>query len=890
MSTLSRAAEWLRRCGHLSHRAKFDEQIGEEAQFHIEMRSSELQAVGVPPTEAEAQARREFGPVLRMEEASREAWRFPLLAQIFGDIRYAFRQLLKSPVFTLVSLLSLALGIGATTSVFSVIYGALLHPFPYRGADRMVTFQVTDAAGYNGFTNYLLLSARQFEDIQRAEMLDGVIATDNWDMAATGQDLPEAVHTGKLSANAFDYFGVPPILGRVFTSADGPFGEAPQRVVVLSYRFWRGHFGGDPAVLGKTLQLDHEDYRIIGVVPLQFAWFHSDVYVPLRLTNDPDRVSMIHARLKPGVTIKAAEDSLQPLIESFAKESPKHFPRSVRLRISNLNAAAEKRLTGTLSVLFIAVTLLLAVGCANVSILLLTHTTARRHELAVRAAIGASRRRIIRQLLTEALLLAMMGCLVGVAVAYRSVPFILGKMPENSFPNEAAIQVNGSVLLFSILSAVSTGVLFGLWPALRSSRLDIIHAIQSHTKRASGSIKDRRTHGVLIAGQVSLTVLLLAGAGASSRTFLQLYQSPLGYDPHHLLIVSLQFPDGTHTQLDERQGFYAQVRQRVVEIPGVETAAIYPFGFPPRAQFVRQLEIFDQPNSKGRSVYTNPVSREFFEALKIPTLEGRIWSEQESSRAAHVVVVNQAFAQRYWPGGSPIGHRMRMPDFTAFTSWMLAHPGTNGWLEIIGVVGNTPNHGLSEPANPAVYVPYSLVLGDSFNLAIRTSGQPMSFMHAVREAVHSVSATQPVNEMRTAEDILAAEGWATEKFVATLFVLFALLALALAGIGLYSVVSFVAIMRYQEFGIRMALGAQKTEILKLVLSSGIRAVGTGFIGGLVLCLVTNEGLRHWTRSSMYDPVVILSVALFLFFMVTAASLWPAWRGTSLDPIRALRHE
>ncbi|MGI9069847.1 MAG: ABC transporter permease [Bryobacteraceae bacterium] len=358
--------------------------------------------------------------------------------------RYASRQLLKSPVFTLVSLLSLGLGIGATTSVFSVIYGALLHPFPYRGADRMVTFRVTDAAGYNGFTNYLLLSARQFEDIQKAEMLDGVIATDNWDMAATGQDLPEAVHTGKLSANAFDYFGVPPILGRVFTSADGPFGEAPQRVVVLSYRFWQGHFGGDRAVLGKTLQLDHEDYRIIGVVPLQFAWFHSDVYVPLRLTNDPDRVSMIDARLKSGITIKAAEDGLQPLIESFAKESPKHFPRSVRLRISNLNAAVEKRLTGTLSVLFIAVTLLLAVGCANVSILLLTRATARRHELAVRAAIGASRQRIIRQLLTEALLLAMMGCLVGVAVAYRSVPFILRKMPENSFPNEAAIHVNGS--------------------------------------------------------------------------------------------------------------------------------------------------------------------------------------------------------------------------------------------------------------------------------------------------------------------------------------------------------------------------------------------------------------------------------------------------------------
>lgn len=472
--------------------------------------------------------------------------------QVIADLRYASRQLLRNPTFALVSMLSLALGIGAATALFSVIYGVLLHPFPYKGADRMVSLRVTDRAGYNGFTNYLLLSARQFQAIQKADVLDGAIATDNWDMSATGRDIPEAIHTGKLSANAFEYFGVPAILGREFTLADGPFGEEPWRVVVLSYRFWRSHFNADAAVLGKAFQLDRENYTIIGVAPPNFTWFHSDVYIPLRLMNDPDRVSMTDARLKPGITPAAAQAFLQPLIEEFAKENPKHFPRAVRLQVASLNAGTEKRFQGTLMVLFAAVMLLLAVGCANVSILLLGRAWSRRHELAVRSAIGASRKRIIGQLLTEALFLAALGCAAGVGLAFRSVPFILRWLPENSFPNTASIHVNGPVLLFSILVAVSTGILFGVWPALRVTQ----------PRATAGFAQGRRLHTPLIVGQVALTVLLLAGAGASFRTFLRLYQSPLGFDPHRVLTVSLQFPDGTHTQLEERQNFYASVRQK----------------------------------------------------------------------------------------------------------------------------------------------------------------------------------------------------------------------------------------------------------------------------------------------------------------------------------------
>jgi putative ABC transport system permease protein len=884
-----RIQEWLRRLAYLARRASFDDQLDRETEFHIDMRRSELENSGLPSEQALAQARQEFGSVLRVQEASRETWHFQWLEQPMADIRYAVRQLSKDRTSALISIISLALGIGATTAVFSVIYGVLLNPYPYSGADRMVTFRVTDTAGYNGFSNYLLLSAPQLKEFQNSPVLDGVIATDSWDMAITGGDLPEAVHTGKLSANAFEYFGVPPVLGREFTSADGPFGQEPQRVVVLSYHFWQSHYGGSTAALGQTLQLDHEDYTVIGVVPPRFAWFHTDVYIPLRLTNSSDRVTMVDARLKPGITTQMAVTSLTPLIREFERQTPAHFPRQPGLQIEKLNDSTESRYKRTLIIVFIAVGLFLVVGSTNVALLLLARAAARQHELSIRAAIGASRGRIIRQLVTEALLLAATGCLAGVALAYWGVPSIVGGLPDNSFPNAASIHVNVPVLLFAVLISVSTGILCGLWPAIRSSRPGIAYVIQSHTSRVSGTRTSRQFQRSLIAAQAALTVVLLAAAGASIRTFLHLYQAPLGYDPSRLLTVTLQFPDGAHTQLLERQRFYAEVRKKVANIPEVKSAAIYPFGFPPEAHFTRQLELFDQPTAKNLSVTVNPVSLEFFKTLKIPVLQGSIWSEQDTEHAAHVALVNEAFMRRYWPATNPIAHKLRLPDFTAFTSWMVAHPGSNDWLLVLGVVGNIPNEGLSKPPQPAVYLPYSLVLGDSFNLAVRTEGNPMSITKAVREAVHSLDGSQPINQFRTAEDILSDEGWATQKFVASLFTMFSALALILAAIGLYSVISFAVTQSYQEFGIRMALGAPKRLVLLGVLFAGIQAVLIGLAIGFLSCLFVNDLFRNWTEGTMYDPLVLLSVSCVFLSISVIASIWPAWRACTVDPMAALRH-
>jgi predicted permease len=807
---------------------------------------------------------------------------------MIADIRYALRQFVKFRTSAVIAVISLALGIGGATAVFSIINGVLVHPFPYAGADRMITLRVTDTAGYNGFSNYLLLSTRQFQEIQKSPVLDGAIATDSWDMAITGEDLPEAVHTGKLSANSFEYFGVPPVIGREFTSEDGPFGQEPRRVVVLSYHFWQSHYGGNSTALGRTLQLDHENYTVIGVVPPRFEWFHSDVYIPLRLTGDPDRVQIIDARLKPGVTTERATSALNPLIQVFEKETPKHFPRQPGLKITRLNAATADRYQGTLILIFGAVMVLLAVGSTNVALLLLARAAGRQQELSVRAAIGATRTRLIRQLVTEAVLLAMAGCLAGAALAYQSVPRIVRGLPENSFPNAASIQVDTPVLLFAVAISLATGLLCGLWPAIRSSRPDIARVIQSQTARTSGTRKGRRYQTLLIAGQAALTVVLLAAAGASIRAFLHLYQAPLGFDPKHLLTVALQFPDGAHTELNDRQRFYTEVRERVAHIPGVKSAAIYPFGFPPRAQFIRRLELFDQPSASTLNVATNPVSREFFETLKIPILQGAVWSAEDTARAAHVAVVNQAFVRGYWPAGDALGRKIRLADFTAFTAWMLAHAGSNDWLRVLGVVGDTPNDGLSRPAVPAVYLPYSLVLGDSFNLAVRTAGNPLSFSKAIREEVHRADAGQPVNEIRTAEDILADEGWATEKFVASLFAMFSALALVLAAIGLFSVISVVVAQRYQELGIRFALGASRRSILLHVLFAGTQAVVAGMTVGVVACLLLNGVFRHWTQADIYDPVVILCVGCVFLFTSAVASLWPAWKASGIDPMTAFR--
>jgi putative ABC transport system permease protein len=803
------------------------------------------------------------------------------------DIRLIVRQLRMAPGFAAVSILSLALGIGATATVFSVIYGALVAPYPYRGADRMVQVRLY---GQSGRRNFLLLSSRQFADFKKLDVLDGAVAMDNWDMASTGDALPEAVRTAHLSADAFAYFGVPPIFGHTFSLSAVQPDEDPEHVVVLGYPYWQRRYGGSKDVVGKQLQLDHQNYTIIGILPPRFRWGNSDVYKPLALTSDPNRIYIVDARLKAGVSNQKAEAEMQPLLEQFAKETPGHFPPGFRVHVASLTGIVAGSLRGTLLLLFAAVGVLLAVGCANVSILFLARGTGRLHEFAVRAALGASRGRLIGQLFTESVLLALAGGSAGILFAVAGVKAIGAWLPAGTFPPEAVIQLNLPVLVFSTAVAVTTGIAFGISPALHFSAPQMSELMRAGSHRTTAGSRSRRMRDLLVACQVALTILLLSAAGSAMRSFVNVYHTKLGYDPHDVLTINLSLPDGNYTTYETRAGFYHAINQRVAALPGARSAAMAQFQIPPSEDIRQTLEIMGRTPENGQTVDVQETTGEYFSTLRIPLLKGRVWSEAENNRAAHVAVINEEMARRFWPNSDVIGQRIRLPEFKAFTAWILAAKDSNGWLEIIGVVGNTPNRGLREAVAPMAYVPYTLVMGDSMQLVIRTAAAPMSMVRAVRQQIHFVDPGQPVAKAQTAEELLRAEGWAREQFVASLFLIFAVLALALAATGLYSVVAYATALRSQEFGIRMALGAQKAHVIGLVLGSAARTVSLGIVVGIALSIACNGLIAHWVPGSVYDPVVLTVIAVLLFGATGLAAFVPARRAGNCDPMQVLRAE
>jgi predicted permease len=488
---------------------------------------------------------------------------------VLQDLRYSCRQLVKSPGFTLTAVISLALGIGATTAVFSVIYAALMNPYPYPAADRIVRLTMRSDARLDDWAN---LNGPQIQQLRQLPVVESVLAMDYHALILTGHDLPENVNAIGLISNGFADLGVPPVLGRGLLPSDAIDGQDPQPVTVLSYKFWRKHFFSDPSVLGKTLQLDRKNYVIVGVAAPRFTWYSADVYLPLKLTQDPGLTFIVDIRLRPGVTHPAADAALQPLLDQFARDMPKRFPEHFRVRVEGLNEWVVRSMSGTLYLLFGAVALLLAIGCGNVSILLLARGAARQHELAVRAAVGAHRRRIVRQLLTESLLLAAIGAVLGVLTSYGILAGMQTVLPRYSFAPEVVIRINLPVLFFSVGVALVTGVLFGLWPALQLSRTQVGQIMQSNVRRVAGSVRGRRTQSVLIAGQIALTLLLLAGAGSAMEGFVRLMHKPLGYDPHNVMSVGIPLHENSYTTWAARAAYFEQLRAKVAETPGYTVA------------------------------------------------------------------------------------------------------------------------------------------------------------------------------------------------------------------------------------------------------------------------------------------------------------------------------
>ena len=818
------------------------------------------------------------------------------MESVLQDLRFTVRQLLKNRSFTLTAILSLALGIGATTAVFSVVYGVLLDPYPYKDNDRMVHVQVLDKDGH--VLGLVFNSGPELAELKQAKCVDDIFMQGGSTVTMTGDQIPVSVQLGEYTPNLFTYMGVPPLLGRQFTAADTTEGQA-SRVAVLSYLFWKKQFNANRDVLGKTIELDRKLYTIIGVAGPRFTWGDSDVYVPYLPTGDPHDYRNSFIKLKPGVTLEAARAELEPLILQFHERDPKGYPPITRIKVITLNEQVLGQFSGTLLLLFGAVTLLLVIGCANVSILMLARGTSRMRELALRSSIGASRWRIMRQLLTEAVLLSLVGAAVGVLLAFQAVKAITAALPFYSFPHEAAIHVSLPVLAFSVVIAVATGILFGMSPALQLSRPNLSELIQSGAGRHSGGNAGRRTHRLLIAGQVALTLVLLTVAGAATRAFLTAYRIPLGFDVDRVTILNLALPRKSYPGWTERANKYDSIVQAIASAPGVEQVAVSTTWTPPMQGYTAKVEIEGKQELTGIQSQLVLTSPELFSTLGIPLLQGRVFTHSEMMHATHIALVNQAFVHKFMGGVDPIGRHVRSPALKFDQQDFVFAEGNDGWFEIIGVAADARNSADSrngeanvkeQPIEPAFYVPHTVVLTPYISLLVRTKGNADSAIRSAEQKIQALDPEIAVVDQHPLTWYMETMIWGQQRFIAALFGIFSLLGLVLAATGLYSVVSYSVNQRKQEMGIRMALGAQRYDIIRLVLRSVAATVGVGIVIGLAVSIGLNKIVSHWVQGSSRDPLTLLMVALVLSLIALLACLWPARRAATLDPVKALRTE
>jgi len=871
-------------------RKKCEEELEAEVQSHLQMAAREGVDRGAEPREAEQAARREFGNVGLVKEFTRDVWGGRWLGDITVDARYGIRMLLKNPGFAIVAILSLALGISATTAMFSVIYGVMVNPYPYANSDRMVHLVANDAHGNRRF--FINLTGPQLQQLRQATSVESSAAMDEWALTTTEGDLPENVEAVYLTSNAFVHFGVPTLLGRGLLPSDAPEGQDPENVAVLGYQFWQRHYGGDPDIVGKNIQLVHKSYLIVGVVRPRFTWGDGEVYLPLKLTADPVRTYFPMIRLKPGVTRAVVNAEFQSLVEQFAKETPTHFPEHFRVAVEGLNDHFVTDIGGTLSLLLGAVALLLLIGCGNVSILLLARGTARQHELAVRSAIGAEGSRLVRQLLTEALMLSFTGALLGVALANSLVKLIVNWLPQFSFPHEATISINLPVLLFSVGLALLTGIVFGISPALQSARPDVAQVMQANTRKITAGVHGRRTHTILIAGQIALTLLLLAGAGVAMRGFVRMMNVNLGYDPHNVMSVGIPVHDNTYTTWEARRAYFHQLLQKVGAMPDVVSAGISTNATPPNNGWQQRFEISGKPMAEQQLGRFNVISPEYFAVLRVPLLQGRIWDESEVMRGAKLALINQTLARQYFPNGDAVGSEIRVPGLKGEPPFNLAVAGSDGWFQVIGIVGDARDDGMRNPIKPSVFVPYTIMMPQYTQILVRTNVPPLTILRAVREQIRSVDPDQ-----QAARNVRDLDGWITTQpeweqghLVASLFAGFAILALALAATGLYSVISYAVGQRTGEFGIRMALGAGRRDVLLMVFRSAAISVGGGVLTGVVLTITLNRVLARWIQDSSLDALVLAGVILLMVATASLSCFIPARRASSIDPVVALRYE
>jgi predicted permease len=808
------------------------------------------------------------------------------------DLKSAIRQLRKNPGFTAVALLSLALGIGANTALFSVVYAVLISPYPYARPDEIWIPGLRGAQANQRMRPY---PPAQYRELQRIAAFADVMGTSPGNVLLTGEYAPETLGGIRVTANAFDFLGVPPVAGRTIQPSDvRPNGE-PEPVVMLSFPLWQRLFGGDASAIGKTLRLDDQPHTIVGVMPPRFGWWTSDgVWLPLAVDPREQRGLFPIARLQKGGTTEVARQQLHALQLQLAKDAPATFPReafdSTLTNYMDMTVASGEMRT-SLQLLFGAVALLLGVACANVANLQLARASARAREMAIRVSVGARPLRLVRQLLTESVALSLLGGSLGLLCAVGLTRLIAALMPDFYVPNEARITVNGYVLLVCLGVSLLTGILFGLAPALQSARPDPAEALNDAPRGSGESGRGRRTRAVLVVAEVALSVVLLVGAGLTVRSFAALQRVDLGFQAERLLMVGLPLPPKRYASWEQRNRFADELLQRVRGLPGVQAASIgnggTPFGGPQSPYAIEGVPVAEQ-----RRMTLHLVGADYLRTLGIPLVRGRMLSEQDVAAARPMAVVNEA-AARLWPAGQDvIGRRVKLEALERPPRDVAAAPGLTGFVEVVGVMRDTRNGGLRNDTQPALLLPYTLIAPSQRTLAFRSQADPRLLLSAVRAQVQALDKEQPLGRPSTIEEVLG-RAVMQPRFTMALFSLFALLGLSLAAAGVYSVLSYLVASRTREIGVRVALGAARGDVLRMVFRTGGGLVGVGLIVGVAASLFPARLLQSQLQlfqTSASDPLLFGAVALLLVVVAGAACYVPARRATRVDPMVALRSE
>lgn len=879
-----------------------------EIEAHLALESERLREQGLSPDEARAAAHRTFGNVLRAEERFYESSRWLWWDKLRQDARYASRVLRKAPGFTAIAVLTIALGIGATTAIFSVVDATLLRPLPYPQPEQLVSIQ--DNLPGSGARD-VGMSSPEWEDLQHSGIFQYVSPTWFDENNLTGSSKPQRVRILLVAPNYFALLGVEPQLGRTFNPLDHSPGLIEE--VVISDGLWKRAFGGDPKILDKSVRLDTDLYRVVGVMPAGFdapgrigeernieVWAATSFYgtpLPDHPPRDPRILPTAIARLKPGMTLTNAQSRVDSLVAAVQKEFPQDYPLESgwQVRLLPLKERVVGNVRQSLLLLLGAVGLVLLIGCVNVANLFLARASARGREMALRQALGAGRKRLISQLLTESLLLSVLGGAVGLLILVSTKALLLRAMPQ-SLPRLNAVSINWTVLLFALAVSLGAGVIFGVAPALHASRVDLTVALKEAARGSTGSGEQARTRRILVAAEFALSLVLMIAAGLLLRSFWDLLNVQLGFRPENVVAVRTRLPAPNFPENDryrtaaQEAPFLREVLRRAKELPGVEDAAIGDPAAVPLDESLRDLKLISGGQFfftlEGRTVQNeqpsvaecSSVTGGYFHVLGLPLLRGRLFNGEDGENTPQVAVVNEGFARAFWPEENPLGKRFKSTR------------GDSPWVTVVGVIANARTESLAEAAVPKIYL--NLYQSRDRRLAVFLLGHldPALIAEQVREQIQAVDPALPVTGALPLTETVSAS-LAERRFSLIMIACFAFTALLLAGLGIYGVISYMVNERRHEIGIRLALGAQRGNILGIVFRQGLGVAIAGAAIGLVAALLVSRlmaGLLYGVRPT--DPLTFSAVAVLLLGVALLACYIPARRAIRVDPAIALRHE